>query len=119
MESKASARYQRIPPRKLRLVADLVRGREVEESFKILEQTHTKGARILTKVLNSAVANAMSQEGSMNLQPDMLYIKQAYVDGGPIIKRFMPRAMGRATRINKRTSHLTIVLDVNEQVEES
>lgn len=119
MESKASAKYQRIPPRKLRLVADLVRGRGVEESIQVLEQTHNKGARILTKVLNAAVANAMSQEGSMHMQPDKLYIREAFVDGGPIIKRFMPRAMGRATRINKRTSHLTIVLDVNEQVEES
>jgi large subunit ribosomal protein L22 len=100
-------------------VADLVRGRGVEESIQVLEQTHTKGARILSKVLNSAVANAMSQEGSMKVHPDQLYIKEAFVDGGPIIKRFMPRAMGRATRINKRTSHLTIVLDVTEQVEES
>ena len=119
MESKASAKYQRIPPRKLRLVADMVRGRKVEESVVALEQTHTKGARIVTQVLNAAVANAMSREGSMNIHADMLYIKAITVDGGPITKRFMPRAMGRATRINKRTSHLTIVLDVNEKVEES
>ncbi len=119
MESKASARYQRIPPRKLRLVADMIRGRGVDESIKVLEQTHTKGARITAQVLNSAVANAMSREGSMKIHPDTLYVKEAYVDGGPIIKRFMPRAMGRATRINNRTSHLTIVLDALDQVEES
>ena len=118
MQSKASARYQRIPPRKLRLVVDMIRGRGVDESLRLLEQTHTKGAKITTQVLNAAVANAVSQEGSMKIHADMLYVKNAYVDGGPIVKRFMPRAMGRATRINKRTSHVTIVLDVNENAEE-
>lgn len=114
MESRAIARYTRIPARKARLVADLIRGRGVDESLRTLQATHTKGARIITKVLNSAVANALSREGTMNIQPDSLYVKETFVNEGPTMRRFRPRAMGRATRINKRTSHITIVLGVRE-----
>ncbi len=115
MESKASARYQRIQPRKLRLVVNMIRGRGVDESLNVLQETHTKGARMITKVLNSAIANAVDRGEDLKIEPEMLYVKRAFVDGGPVMKRFRPRAMGRATRILKRTSHITIVLDVHDE----
>jgi len=114
MESRAHARYTRIPPRKARLVVDLIRGKGVEESIQILQGTEKKGARIVRKVLNSAVANALAGEGTMKIHPEMLYVKETYVNEGPTLRRFQPRAMGRATRINKRTSHITVVLGVQE-----
>lgn len=114
MEATASARYQRIPPRKLRLAVDLIRGRGVNESLDMMAQAHTKSAKIVLKVLNAAIANAVDKSESMKVEPDELFIKNAWVDGGPVVKRFRPRAMGRATRILKRTSHLTIVLGMDE-----
>ncbi len=114
MEAKARARYVRVQARKARLVMNLIRGKGVEESFRTLQETHTKGARIITKVLNSAMANALADEGTMKVDADQFYVKEAYVNEGPTMKRFRPRAMGRATRINKRTSHITIVVDMHE-----
>ena len=114
MESRAHARYTRIPARKARLVVDLIRGKGVEESLRTLQAAEKKGARVVTKVLNSAVANAIAGEGTMKIHPEMLYVKEAYVNEGPTLRRFQPRAMGRATRLNKRTSHITIVLGVQE-----
>ena len=116
MEARASARYTRIPARKARLVVDLIRGRGVEESLRTLQATPTRGAKIVTKVLNSAVANALAGEGTLNVHADDFYVKEAYVNEGPTMRRFRPRAMGRATRIRKRTSHITIVVDVHESV---
>ena len=92
-------------------VVNLIRGQGVEDSLRTLEATNTRGARIVTKVLNSAVANAVASEG-MDFEPEHLYVKEAYVNEGPTMKRFRARAMGRATRINKRTSHITIVVAV-------
>jgi len=104
---RARSKYVRSAPRKARLVMDHIRGKEVEQARAIL--THAPraiGADIL-KLLNSAVANA---ESSYELGPDELRIVKAFVDEGPTIKRYRPRALGRATRINKRTSHMTIEL---------
>jgi len=108
MEAVARARYIRISPQKARLVVDLVRGKPAEEALNILTFTQKSAARILKKLLQSAIANA-SHKG--NIDVDTLYIKTIFVDPGPTWKRFQPRAMGRATRIRKRTSHITVVLD--------
>ena len=108
MESRAVARYIRISPRKVRLIMDEIRGRKVEEALNQLSFAPKKGAIILKKLINSAVANA---EQNFEMDVDKLYIKRLFADEGPTLKRFRPRAMGRAARIRKRTSHLTVVLD--------
>jgi large subunit ribosomal protein L22 len=108
MESSAVARYVRISPRKVRLVMNQVRGKRVEEAINMLSFASQKGAAILLKLINSAVANA--QQNS-DIDVDNLYIKTIYADEGPVMKRFRPRASGRATRILKRTSHLTVILN--------
>jgi large subunit ribosomal protein L22 len=86
----------------------LIRGKRVEEALMILKFTPKKAARILTKTLRSAIANATDTQ---NVDPDSLYVKKTYVDGGTTLKRFMPRAHGRATPIRKRTSHFTVIVD--------
>ncbi|GIW42868.1 MAG: 50S ribosomal protein L22 [Candidatus Binatia bacterium] len=108
MEARSVVKYLRISPRKLRLVADLVRGVPVEQALKVLEFTPKRGARMIAKALRSAVANAES--ASARLDVDSLRVAVIRVDGGPTLKRFLPRAHGRATPIRKRTSHLTIVV---------
>ncbi len=108
MEATAKARYKRLSPRKARLVADLIRGKSAEDALKILLFTPKAAAVIMKKLLDSAIANA-SNKGDIDV--DTLYVKTIFVDEGPTWKRFRPRAMGRATRIRKRTSHITIVLD--------
>ncbi len=108
MESKAAAKHIRISPRKARLIMDQVRGKGVEEALNLLSFAPQKAAFILKKLINSAVANA---ERNSNTDVDNLYIKRVYADEGPTMKRFRPRAMGRATKIRKRTSHLTVILD--------
>lgn len=108
MEVKARLRFARISPRKARLVADLVRGRRSEESLNILTFTKKAAAKIIIKLLKSAIANATQKK---TIDIDRLYIKQITVDQGPTMKRFQPRALGRATTIRKRTSHINIVLD--------
>lgn len=107
MEAKAVARQVRIAPRKARLVIDLIRGKEVGEAIGILKNTNKAASPIIEKVIMSAVANA---EHNYEMEPEDLYISEAYVDEGITLKRFRPRAMGRATRINKRTSHITVVV---------
>jgi large subunit ribosomal protein L22 len=107
MEVKAKLRFTRTAPRKARLVADLIRGKTSEEALKILMFTPKAAARIIIKLLRSAIANATQKK----VDVDRLYVKTIAVDQGPTMKRFMPRAMGRATPIRKRTSHITIVLD--------
>jgi large subunit ribosomal protein L22 len=108
METKAVAKYIRISPQKARLVADVVRGQDVETAITTLRFMPRKAARILRKVLESAVANAEQLE---TIDVDTLYVKEIQINGGPMLKRFRPRAMGRATRILKRTSHITVVVD--------
>ena len=107
MEARAKLRFTRIAPTKARLVADLIRGKGSEEALNILTFTPKAAARIIVKLLKSAVANATQKK----IDVDRLYVKTIYVDQGPTMKRFMPRAMGRATPIRKRTSHITIILD--------
>lgn len=106
--AKASLRGLRVAPRKVRLVADLLRGKHVEEALNILLFTEKKSAKPLEKLLRSAVANA-DQQG--NVDVDNLYVGTINVDSGPTMKRFRPRAMGRAAPILKRTSHVTIGLE--------
>lgn len=108
MEAKAKARFIRISPQKARLVADTIRGKNVGDAITTLRFMPKKGARLLRKVIESAVANA-SQNDSIDI--DTLFVKTVFVDGGPMLKRIRPRAMGRASRILKRTSHITVVLD--------
>ena len=108
MEARAAAKYVRISPQKARLVMDQVRGKKVEDALGLLSFAPHKGARIVKKLINSALANAEQVSG---VDVDRLYIKRVFADEGPTLKRFLPRAMGRATRIRKRTSHLTVILD--------
>ncbi|MCF8042654.1 MAG: 50S ribosomal protein L22 [Desulfarculaceae bacterium] len=108
MEAVAKAKFVRISPRKARLVADAVRGMKVGEALDKLKFTPKKAAGLFVKVISSAVANATNDS---NVDADNLYIKKAFVDGGPTLKRWRPRAMGRAYIIRKRTSHITVVLD--------
>jgi large subunit ribosomal protein L22 len=108
MEVRARLRFARIGPRKARLVADLIRGKGSEEAVNILTFTKKGAAKILVKLLRSAIANATQKK---TIDIDRLYVKQIMVDHGPMMKRFMPRALGRATMIRKRSSHITLVLD--------
>lgn len=111
MEARAITRNVRMSPQKARLVADLIRGKQVEEALLILRFTQKKAARILSKTLRAAIANAADTQ---HVDPDSLYVKRTYVDGGATLKRFTPRAHGRATPIRKRTSHFTVVVDAQE-----
>jgi large subunit ribosomal protein L22 len=108
MESRAVARYVRVSPQKIRILMDEMRGKKVEDALKVLSFLPQKGAPILKKLINSAIANAGT---NTEVDIDNLYIKRIYANEGPTLKRFRPRAMGRATRIRKRVSHLTVVLD--------
>lgn len=111
MEIKAVARYVRISPRKARLLTDLIKGKDLGEAQQILDFSPKAAARAVAKVLASAAANA---ENNNKIPPESLFVLRAFVDEGPTLKRFRPRAMGRATRINKRSSHITIVLEERE-----
>ncbi|HEY8463926.1 MAG TPA: 50S ribosomal protein L22 [Bacillota bacterium] len=111
METKAVARFVRIAPRKARQVIDLIRGKRVADAQTILKFTPRFAAEIITKVLNSAIANA---ENNHKMNRERLVVSEAYVDQGPTMKRYMPRAQGRASLIHKRTSHITIVLAEKE-----
>ncbi len=108
MEAKATAKFVRIAPRKVRIVMDLIRGKSVSEAFAILQFTPKIGATIIEKVLKSAVANA---ENNFDMDVDRLYISSAYVDQGPTLKRIHPRSRGQAFKILKRTSHITVAVD--------
>ena len=109
---KATLRFLRISARKTRLVADLVRGKNVEDAIFTLSVTRRAASEPISKLIASARANAENLSEDIDL--DDLYIEEIYVDEGPTLKRFRPRAMGRATRINKRTSHVTCVLGVRD-----
>lgn len=112
METRAVAKYVRISPRKARLAVDLIRGREFEAAQTLLKFSPRHGAAVVGKVLASAGANA---ERNLKVAPATMSVVECYVDEGPTLKRFRPRAMGRASRINKRTSHITIVLRSTEE----
>ena len=108
MEVEAKARFVRVSPRKVRLSADLVRGKKVQQALTDLTFSQKASSKIVTKLLKSALANA-DQVGSIDI--DSLFVKRIFVGQGPTMKRFRPRAMGRATRIRKRSSHITVILD--------
>jgi large subunit ribosomal protein L22 len=107
METKAILRYVRISPRKARLVVDLIRGQDVASALNTLKFTPKSASRVIEKVLKSAIANAVDREIG---DPDELRVTRAYVNGGPIMKRFRARSMGRANPIKKRTSHITVIV---------
>ena len=106
-EAKAHVKFVRIAPRKAQLVADLIRGKQVGEAIAILRHTPKSVSPIMEKLLNSAIANA---EHNYQLDVNKLVVSQVFANQGPTMKRFRPRAMGRASRINKRTSHITLVV---------
>ena len=107
MEAKAIARHIRIAPRKIRIVADLVRGKIIGEAFAILKFTPKVGADVVTKVLTSAIANA---EHNFDMNVENLYVSEIFVDQGPTMKRIHPRSRGQAFKILKRSSHVTVVV---------
>lgn len=107
VEARAVARYIRTAPRKLRLIADAIRGKRVQEALSLLQLTPKRAAKVLSKVVESARANA---ENAYHMDPAGLVVSSITIDGGPTLKRFMPRAMGRAAGIHKRTSHITVKL---------
>ena len=116
MKARASAKYIRQSPYKVRRVLDLVRGLPVDEAISVLDFTQRRAAGPIRKVLNSAVANA---EHNLALDAEDLVVEEAYADEGPTLKRFRPRARGRATKIRKRTSHITIVVsDLEDEGED-
>ncbi|MBN2333652.1 MAG: 50S ribosomal protein L22 [Deltaproteobacteria bacterium] len=108
MQVQARLRHYRASARKVRLVTDMVKGMDVARAIETLRFTQKKSAAAVMKLLQSAVANA-DQQGTVDV--DALYVHNAYVDEGPTLRRFQPRAMGRANRIRKRTSHITVILD--------
>ena len=107
MEAKAHLKYARISPRKVKIVLDLIRGKDVGVAMAILQNTPKSASEYLIKLLGSAVANA---ENNFNMDASKLYVSECFVCPGPILKRIRPRAQGRAFRINKRTSHVTIAV---------
>jgi len=111
MEARAHLRYIRISPRKIKIVCDLIRGKSVPQATAILLTTPKAASEPLMKLLKSAAANA---ENNHSMDPEKLYVSEAFANPGPIIKRIMPRAQGRAFRINKRTSHVTIAVAEKE-----
>jgi large subunit ribosomal protein L22 len=114
LKAKAIEKFIRISPRKLRYVADVVRSKKVEEAVDMLTFTQKKAALILKKAVESAAANAIENH---DMNEDDLVIAEVFVDEGPILKRFRPRARGRATKIRKRTSHLTVIVSDGKEKE--
>ena len=111
MEAKAQAKYIRISPTKVRQVTDLIKGKDVREVLAILQYTPKRASQAIAKVVKSAVANA---EHNYDMDSEALYVSRAFVDQGPTLKRYKPRAMGRADMIRKRTSHITVIVSEKE-----
>ena len=107
MQAKATVTYVRISPRKVGIVCDLIRGKSVAQAVAIMENTPKAACEPLVKLVKSAAANA---ENNHQMDPEKLYVAEVFATGGPILKRIRPRAQGRAFRINKRTSHITVVV---------
>ncbi len=112
MEARAQVKYARISPRKVKIVCDLIRGKDVKTARAILLNTPKAASEIMVKALKSAVSNA---ENNMGLDPANLYVSETYANPGPILKRMQPVSKGRGYRINKRTSHITIVVKEREE----
>ena len=111
---KASLKFARLSPRKARLVADMIRGKSVDEALVMLQNSNHRASYVFEKIVRSAVANA-AENDNIGADVSELVIKKAYVNEGPTMKRWQPRAMGRATRINKRTSHMHVELEEHEE----
>ena len=116
MESHCVAKYLRVTPRKMRLVANLVRGKSVNAAIGLLKFTSRSAALPTLKAIQSAVANIVNGEEARNVNPDELVVKRIFVDEGPTYRRFLPRAMGRATPIRKRMSHLTVHVGTPDEI---
>lgn len=114
MEARAIARYVHMSPRKMRRVVDLVRGKEVDEAINILHFTRKRAALPVEKALRSAVANMLNNKDAKKVNPEDLHVKTIFVDGGYTLKRFRAGSMGRASRIRKRTCHITVVVADNQ-----
>ena len=106
MEATATAKFVRVSPMKMRRVVDLIRGQHVDEARRVLQLSPIGATKPVSKVLNSAISNAEHKD----LVPENLFVKAVWVDEGPTMKRFRPRAYGRATQVLKRTSHVTVVV---------
>ena len=115
MEAKATAKYVRMSPSKLKPVTDLVRGKDLNEALTILKFTSGKGAELVEKVVQSAAANA---ENNHDMNPDELYVAEIYANQGPTMKRYRAGAQGRASMILKRTSHIAVTLRSREDAEQ-
>jgi large subunit ribosomal protein L22 len=113
MQAKAITKFVRISPTKVRPVIDLVRGKPVERALAILRYMPHKAAKEISRTIKSAAANA---ENNFEMDPDDLIVKTIFADEGPAFKRIMPRARGRADRIRKRTSHITVIVDDGEEI---
>jgi len=107
MEVKAKLRHYHVAPRKVRLIIDLIRGLDVDRALEQVQFKNKRSVPAIVKLLNSAIANAVN---NFQLERDNLYIKESFVDQGPVLKRWRPRAHGRAGRVLKKTSHITLVL---------
>ncbi|MEZ5331503.1 MAG: 50S ribosomal protein L22 [Thermoanaerobaculia bacterium] len=116
MEVTAKLRYYQASPQKVRLVVDQIRGKNVQEAANALALSNKGAARAVAKLLKSAVANAENRDEAVDI--DRLYVKEAFVDGGPVLKRIRPAPMGRAFRVLKRQSHITIKLDTRKVEQE-
>ncbi|HJU97187.1 MAG TPA: 50S ribosomal protein L22 [Jiangellaceae bacterium] len=114
MEARAQARFVRVTPMKARRVVDVIRGMKADDAVALLRFAPQSAAEPVRKVLESAIANAENNDG---MAPDVLYVAEAYVDEGPTMKRFRPRAQGRAYRVAKRTSHITVVVEERTPVQ--
>ena len=114
MEAKAIQRYVRQSARKVRLVADLVRGKDIETVLNLLHFNNKKASEAVEKVIRSAVSNLMNSEGGAGLSPENMYLKTIYVDGGATAKRFRAGSMGRASIIRRRSCHITVVVAEKE-----
>jgi len=116
MQARAIAKYVRTSARKARLVVDQIRGKSVNDAYAILQFSKKGAAEVVGKTLRSAVANAQtkSQDGGDVLDVDELFVRQVFVDEGPTLQRWRARAQGRASPIRKRTSHITVVVDIKE-----
>ena len=119
MEAKAVGRYLPSSPRKMRIVVNMIKGKSVDEALNILHFTPKKAARLAEKVLRSAVANFMNKETERKVELSDLYVKAAYVDQGPMLKRILPAPFGRAYIVRKRSNHLTIIVAEKEDKNKS
>jgi len=117
MEARAIARYVRVTPRKADQVLQLIRGKRVDQVTEILDFTPKHVAKIIGKVVKSAVANAVAMEGKINVEH--MHVKEAVAQAGPTMKRFLPRAQGRATPLLKRTCHILVIVEGDAPVEEA